>query len=186
MGTREDYEGLTVPKLQEELASRQLDTSGNKPELVDRLVADDELRAETDEDSGLAPEEADEQPGTVQPYGQRDQRRIVEAGGHQILVDADPPRADEIVTCSVCGAEGGCVHTDPDSGVAGWATAGVFQAPVLDPQSETGVVSAESTQAPVRLPDPEDKTFGVDETRNSGLEIDTTPTSESDEDEDED
>lgn len=37
-----DYTAQTVPELQEELRRRDLSTTGNKGELIDRLIADDE------------------------------------------------------------------------------------------------------------------------------------------------
>jgi hypothetical protein len=40
------YDGLGKRELQEELARRELNISGNKPELIDRLVADDESKAD--------------------------------------------------------------------------------------------------------------------------------------------
>jgi len=104
-----DYESLTVLQLRDELEGRGLDTGGNKPALVDRLEADDDLKAETDQTSGLAPESGPE------PKGLREQREI-EVGGHRVMVDVDPSSPDEVVMCSVCGADGGCVHVDPGHG----------------------------------------------------------------------
>lgn len=56
----EDWKELNVQELREELAARQLDTSGKKTDLVARLEADD---AEADESEA----EQGESPGPVEP-----------------------------------------------------------------------------------------------------------------------
>lgn len=43
------YDDLTNDELREELASRELPTSGNKADLIERLVADDEANDEEDD-----------------------------------------------------------------------------------------------------------------------------------------
>lgn len=155
---RAGYEALTVPDLRKEAGNRQLDTTGNKGELIDRLVADDRAHAESQTKDELAEELRDrEQPvsgtkdelvdrivgeETPEPTRQRAQREV-EAGGHTILVDEDPPTPDEITTCSICGGDD-CVHLQPDYGQT-WATT---EAPTAAPVDHDGTFWPDETVGP--------------------------------------
>jgi hypothetical protein len=133
-----EYESQTVAKLQDELVARQLDTNGNKADLVARLVeADrqeaegqtveelkDELRDQDQPVSGTKDELVDRLVGDEDEFKDKPKRREIHAGGHVILADVEPPTPDPIDRCSVCGASyGECDHTNQDvENPTGWST----------------------------------------------------------------
>jgi hypothetical protein len=116
------YEDQTVEELRDELRDRDLQVSGNKDELVARLVEHDEsdgAEASAVAEASTEAEERETGRSSAKSSKSESDKVEVHAGGHVILADPAPPTPDPIETCSVCGRKE-CPHQSPDA-VQGWA-----------------------------------------------------------------
>lgn len=90
-----DYDGYTLDELREEAKERDLPVSGNKPELVDRLEADDAAAA-TEEKADANPMVADD--GTLDAEAlftyTSDVRALVDDIRARLDAEADRPLAE--------------------------------------------------------------------------------------------